>query len=759
VFIRVLLPHFVSAFLLLCAIPRAASAATISGTVTDPDRRPMRDVRIVASLSDLAVATATTNAEGRFTIEGLPAGEFTLLALRDGFRAVPSRVTVGVADERDVTISMAISAVSEALVVSASQVDVPLSRTTDSVTVIPSSTIAARQIASVGDALRWVPGIAVARSGGHGALTSVFSRGGESDYTLVLIDGIKVNAFGGFFDFSQLAIGDVEQVEIVRGPQSALFGSDAIGGVVQMVTRRGGPLRANGLFEAGAFGTVRSAGSASGSVGAFGWNVSAEGWRSDGFTGVAPATGERVSNDDGMLAEGGFGAEWTHAKVGDVRFDGRVSNTERGFPGPFGSNPIGAYTNVDTISRGDRDRKLFGVRYSTFFGETRRVRQRVIVSDSAIDGRFVSAFDPEHPATDGTHRLDVRLQTDATLGSRIALSGGLEHTRERGESSFVLDANRNATDITRRVTGYFGELRINDGGRLFVTSGVRIEDIHRDPVPTNGSSRPAFPAESIVSTNPKFAVTYFLRPESNTGGSFGWTRARVTAGTGIRPPDTFDIAFTDNPALKPERSRSVDAGISQAFGGGALVADVTAFANHYDDLIVTVGREQSDASRYRTDNISNARARGVELSLSARAPFGLELQGGYTWLSTKILPVDGASGLAPSPFAVGDPLIRRPRHQGSFAATLTRNRMSAYIDTNGRSEVLDIEPSFGALFGGLFPNPGYMTWNAGGSVRVVRGVDVYARVQNLFDRSYEEVFGYPALGRAATIGVRVAGRR
>jgi vitamin B12 transporter len=133
------------------------------------------------------------------------------------------------------------SAVSESIVVSAAQVDVPVSQSGASVTVITGGDLQARQVHSVADALRGVPGLMVAATGGHGAVTGVFPRGGESNYTLVFIDGVPVNAFGGDFDFAHLSTDNVERIEIVRGPQSALFGSNAIGAVVRVITRRGGP--------------------------------------------------------------------------------------------------------------------------------------------------------------------------------------------------------------------------------------------------------------------------------------------------------------------------------------------------------------------------------------------------------------------------------------------------------------------------------------------------------------------------------------
>jgi vitamin B12 transporter len=214
--------------------------------------------------------------------------------------------------------------------------------------------------------------------------------------------------------------------------------------------------------------------------------------------------------------------------------------------------------------------------------------------------------------------------------------------------------------------------------------------------------------------------------------------------------------------LKPERSRSVEAAIEQTFAGGAAAAEAVAFYNEYDDLIVAVGSFR-ESSRYMTDNISNARARGLELSLSAgrrvaaRVPLQLRGRLGYTFLDSEILAVD-RDRLAPPPFSVGDPLLRRPRHQLAVDGSVEAGRLSVFVTGGARSRVLDVEPSLGT-FGGLFFSPGFNVWNAGASWRVRRVGELYARVENLFDESYEEAFGFPALGRRATVGLRVAAGR
>jgi outer membrane cobalamin receptor len=567
----------------------------------------------------------------------------------------------------------------------------------------------------------------------------------------VLVDGVRMNAFGGGFDFAQLSLGDIERIEVVRGPQSALYGSDAIGGVVQIITRHGGPTSIDGAIERGSFDTTRATLSATGSRDALSWGASAERLTTRGFTGVAPATGETVVNDDHDLTNIGLSGGWRRGSATRARGTLRLTSTERGYPGPFGSDPLGNVPAIDRISRGTTDAILGSADVTHAWSE--RIVQRLAVETSDLDGAFVSAFGR---SASGTRRTSIRVQNDFTLHPDLRVAAGLEYLRERARSSFITGSTAEPIPIRRRIAGLFAEGRYDSGDRAAVTAGIRLEHIRRsalEPDPYAFQPRPEFGTDSVRSANPKLSVSYFLQPSDRRARA--WTRLRFNAATGIRPPDAFEIAFTDNPSLAPERSRSVDVGIEQAVAGGAVVVEVTGFYNRYDDLIVAVGRSFADASQFRTDNISNARARGVELQGTLRTAWGLEARLGYTWLDTDVLAVDGASSQAPAPFDVGQPLLRRPRHQGSLDLALTRDRLTLHATLGARGGVLDVEPSFGA-FGGLYSVPGYATLDLGGQLRLQRHLRLFARLTNAFDRAYEEAFGFPALGRAFTMGARIA---
>ena len=742
---------FVPALSLFLLTALSATAGTLRGTVTDPDGRPVPGARVVLRGALATLAETTTNAEGRFEATA-PDGQYDLRVVLDGFTADPLTIQAG-ASSPEVTVRLRVSALTESVVVSAAQTDLPLSQSASSITVISGSDIAARQLRVAGDALAFVPGLSVARNGSPGTTTSVFTRGGESDFTMVLLDGVRVNFFGGGADLSQIPLVDVERVEVVRGPQSAVFGSDAIGGVIQIVSKRRTRDRVDAFLEGGSLGTMRARAGASGGRSGWFWNGAADRWQSDGFTGTAAATLTQVSNDNGDASHVAVGGGFSRGGR-EVRGQAQFSRTDRGFPGPFGSNPIGAYTAIDTISRSANTRNQVSGDWSEPFGSGGRFRQRTTVAVADFDADFLSRFGASES---GTRRVSLRSQTDAALSSTVGLTAGFETLRERGTSTYITGTAGTAIPVDRRVTGYFGEARLTPATNVSIAAGVRVEQIRRDALdadPFGFQPRPAFAGETITSVNPKMSVAYRI-PGASDGSE---TRLRASAGTGIRPPDAFEIAFTDNAALKPERSRSLDAGIQQSLVGGRVAIDGAVFFNTYDDLIVAVGRSFRNASQFRTDNISNARARGVELGGSIRPDVHLDVRATYTFLSTEILSVDRAAGQVPSPYKAGEALIRRPRQQGTLAATYARARVSAFSQATFRGQVRDVEPSFGA-FGGVFTAAGYGVVDLGASVRVVRGMELFGRVENVGDRRYESAYGFPAPGSLAFVGVRLAASR
>jgi outer membrane cobalamin receptor len=745
---RSLLPRFTQiptvvalATVAACALafPSVARAdSAIRGTVLDPDGRTVASAQVLVTTGGTVVARPLTGADGTFIVDALAADRYELHVTRAGFRAAPLVIDLAADERRDVTIHLHVSAVAESVVVSAAQVDLPLSRTPASVTVISRETLQAFQLDTVAGALRRVPGLSLSRNGGPGAVTSVFPRGGESDFTTVVIDGVPVNAFGGGFDFGHLMTGDVERIEVVRGPQSARWGGGAIGGVIQILTTPDAGERFDATIEAGSRDATRIA--ARGSAGAGAWRLAFGGGR-------ATADGE-VDNDDWRSEQIAVSAKRDEGALRALLF-ARTDRSERGNPGPYGSDPGGTYGGLDRVSRGWNESVTLGATVARRGG---RVRPSASAGWTRLDSDYASPFGASYF---DTTRVHARVQLDTRIAPRVEASAGAEWLREEAGSTFIAGAGATPLPLDRTVGAGYVEARL-DGGPFFATAGVRVERIRRGALESNPTSfppRPLLPADTVVAATPRVSAAWFVRPPSGAG----WTRVRASAGLGIRPPDAFEIAFTDNPSLLPERSRSVDAGVEQAFAGGRLVAEATLFANEYDDMIVTVGRSLVDASRYQSDNIANARARGLELLVNARLPGGFSAAAAYTWLDAEVLAVDRL-GVAPPPFLPGDALLRRPRHQAWIDAAWQGTRGSTFLTVGARGRTLDIDPSFGT-FGGLYTNPGYTSVSAGAAWRLGAIVEAFGRVTNLFDRRYEEVFGFPAASRAVYAGLRLASRR
>ncbi len=643
----------------------------VRGTVADPAGARVPHARVVLASPLSVVASTETSANGEFLFDRVAPGRYELRVAVDGFRADPLVVVAAAGEEKRVAFDLHVSALTESVVVSASQVELPLARAADSVTVISGRELQAAQIETVADALRFVPGLTVSRNGGRGAVTSLFPRGGESDYTLVMVDGIKANAFGGGYDFSTLSANQVERIEVVRGPESALFGADAIGAVVHVVTKHAGSPRVEGLVEGGSFGTSRVRPPGRGDPTAPG-------------AGAARPNARRATDTPGSRPPPASGFRTTtscRTTRGSRRAGaGPVALTSAGRCATClaiaASRARTARTRLARTPRSTGSRAASPVRSRLAAGGRSRSRPAVTPC-TRPSARTTWIFRATSRAAYGlsastSSRVTVRSQTDADLTASLALSAGIEVLRERATSTFITADQTGPLPIRRSVAGLFAEARYQPLSPLTLTAGLRVEHLVRDAMPASSdyySPRPALPEDALWSANPRLSAAFLLAGPRD--GTRGWTRIHASAGTGIRAPDALEIAFTDNPALLPERSRSVEAGLDQAFLRERLVVGATAFFNRYDDLIVAVGPALADASHYRTDNISNARAQGAELSAAFRAGWGLTARASYTFLDTAILAVDSLNE-APPPFVVGDPLLRRPRHLAALDLTFVR---------------------------------------------------------------------------------------
>ena len=251
---------------------------------------------------------------------------------------------------------------------------------------------------------------------------------------------------------------------------------------------------------------------------------------------------------------------------------------------------------------------------------------------------------------------------------------------------------------------------------------------------TRAPPRPDYPARTDTKLSPKLSGALVLGQG---------TRLHASYGTGIRPPGGSDLAFTNNPALQPERVRSFDVGASQSFARGIASVDATFFRNRYEDLIVSLGGSLASLSHFSTDNLANASAHGLETSAGIRPTRWLHVTGNYTWLETRVLSLDGGFGLVQRYYTVGQPLPRRPKHSGGMVATFRYRKLDANLTTGFRGHALDVEPNFGAS-AGFYNHKGYENVGVNLNYRVRGNLTAYVNMHNVLNQRYEEIYGFPS---------------
>ncbi len=404
------------------------------------------------------------------------------------------------------------------------------------------------------------------------------------------------------------------------------------------------------------------------------------------------------------------------------------------------------------IGRVSRDKQnMFG--YTGTYSEQFASRFRQVVTGGLSTSDYYYGNPIFGDSFSNNLRAIFNTRSEVEISSKDFLVAGFEYNREQVRNTYVAGANGTPFLLPRTSLAYFAENRWNPAHRLFITTGARLDDIRTDSLPPDAfGSRPLLEATRVTKLSPRASMAYLLREASGGSGALGLTRLHASAGSGIRAPDAFELAFTNNPHLKPEKSISFDAGVEQRFFGDRATWDVTYFYNRFKDQIVSLGGSLTSLSSFESDNLSNSRAQGVETSFRVRPWRSIQLTGSYTRLSTEILALDGTT-LAQTPFLVGQPLLRRPRNSASTDVTWWHGRLMLDLNSYIRGPVLDVEPNLGAT-AGVFRNKGYVLANGGFSYRVHRDLEVYGRLNNLLNQKYEESFGYPALHLNFLAGVR-----
>jgi outer membrane cobalamin receptor len=725
------------------------SDASFRGTVYDPAGHVVPHATVSLLESMVVIAQTQTDERGEYRFDGLAAGTYTMAANSPGLTKVSNAALLRAGKIVTVDLHLALSAVQEQVVVSASLGGALSPQIGSSVTVENKRQIQDEGASTLADALRNVPGVAINRTGQLGAVTSAFVRGGNSNYNLVMIDGIPMNDFGGGFDLSPLPVDGVQKVEVTRGPESALYGSNAIASVIDIETERGeGSPHFSFDSQGGSYDTWKI------STGGAGLNRGID-WAYDlsrlSSQGMVPY--DTYRNQTSFVT---LGYSRSPRRKFALHFFGDAGREED--PGPWGSDPDGLYPGIAAAATFQKQ-DLFG--YQAGYTEQFSGHFRQVSTVSYASDQYSFPASPASPSSSFTknERLTANTRSEFTLSAKDVLVAGFEYDRDTFRDSYVTNSSFTPFTLPRDSFAFFAENRWTSGNRWFLSTGVRVDNILTGALAADevDAGRPYIPSSEVTQVNPRISVAYLAR--QSTGGFFGLTRIHSSFGTGIRPPDGFELGFTDNPALKPERSISGDAGVEQQFLGEKAAINVTYFYNYFTDQIVTLGGSFANLSTFTSANLANSRAYGIESSIRVHPIRSIELSAEYTWLNTAILALN-QTNQAQFPFAVGDPLERRPRNSAGFDATWSRGRLMLNSNASIRGAVIDLEPNYGSYactlgLQCLFWSQGYVDANAGFAYRLPRGVEIYGHINNLLDEHYEESFGYPALRLNFVSGIRL----
>ncbi len=586
------------------------------------------------------------------------------------------------------------------IVVTANRTSTPLSEVGSAITVIEGKELERKGIHQLSDALRQVPAVDVARSGGPNQITSVFMRGANSDHVLVLIDGVTVNdptSPTRAFDFSNLTLDDVERIEVLRGPQSTLYGGNAIGGVINIITHRGeGPPTGHLFAEVGLYSTYREGGVVSGGSKLWNYALSLSRTDSRGFS--------AADKSDGNVEPDGFG---------NTTIAGRVGFT----PTPnLSLDIIGRYQNglsdIDNHggAGGDNDGRILRYRESFL-----KLAPRWISNDGNYEQTGGLSYTRYY-------RRDTGNPTDPFDGASDTYGGLLEAQWQHNihlikTNTLILGAdyqhqalNSNAiARLTDDMIGLYAQDEQSFFDRLFLTGGLRYDH------------------DAAAGSDVTYRGTIaYLFPTN--------TKLRASYGTGFKVPSLFQLFSPfGNPTLGSEKTRGWDVGIEQSFFNDRLTAEVTYFRNDFRNLI------DFNTATFKSENIGSARTQGIEVGLNARVTEGLTVGLGYTYTDTHNL-------------VTGKELLRRAPHKAEVDVTYSyHQRWDATLSGIYYSQRDDFQPvsPFGRTHVG-----GYTLVDLAANYHLTKQLTLYGRIDNLLDQKYEEVLGFGTSRASFYAGIR-----
>lgn len=603
------------------------------------------------------------------------------------------------------------------VVVTATKIEEPQERLGATVTVISEEELRVYNYSTVGDALRQVPGLEVQRSGGLGKLTQLRIRGTGTQQVQVLIDGMRVNSpTAGGFDLSDLGLDQIDRIEIIRGPQSTIYGADAIGGIVHIITKRGqGPFSTYVSGELGNYETYRARAGFSGSYKIFDYAVSGSWIESDGRTDNDAAEQGAVNANVGLTLpfNGHLGVALRYnSTFTELPVDFTIP-TEPFFVGDPNASQRSETTTLSVLwDQKPLDWLELRARYGLY---TNLVTFRDPFAAGDVEAGNFDFTDSKSKIY--TERQEFELLAAVTFPKWNTLTVGGEYKFEYGRNESVGFAGPGVSSTFSQSLETWSvfaqdELRLFD--RVILSGGVRYDDNNQF---------------GDVTTYRVGAVV--LVKETGTKGRGTW-------GQGFRAPTINDLFFPgfSNPDLRPEHSTSWEVGVDQALWKNRIRLGATYFQNSFDDLIqfLFVG------GTFRPVNVGEAESQGVEVTAAFDVLDRLSLTGNYTFVNAQDLTAHTE-------------LRRVPHHVYNFGINWSPlPSLTVYTQANVVSSQFE---------GTGFPrNPGYYRIDVGGVYQIIpkRGMfpslDFLARINNVTDQQYSEVLGFRALGINALVGLQ-----
>jgi len=724
--------------------------AQLKGTLLDASGGGVGGVHVTAQLAGdsrapLWKATSTTAGEYTLTV---PPGKYHVALQRAPFVTREFELDLRSGPPRVLDLRLDLERVSSSVVVTAEAEPLPIQQTPASVTVIARAEIDARQSITLPDALLYVPGVSIGRTGPEGGTASIFLNGGNSNFTKVLVDGTPVNEPGNAVDFSNFTLDNVDKVEVVRGAESAIYGTDAVDGVIQVITHRGTTrIPEVGVFgEGGSYGTGRGGAQLSGLLGGFDYSGAAS-----YFSTAGPDDENFFLN---RTLSGNFG--YRLGEDNQLRLTLRNNTSNAQTPGQVLLVPPSPDSHTDYHFFSSNARWDFATGkhwHHQLMGAESYNRQFTadpIQSFFATDPfAFCPQTDPAAIATaefcDFTdpgsrfeyNRASINAQSSYLLPN-FSGTAGYQYEVENGHIPFLASGH-----VRRNNQGGFLDFRYAPHPRASLSFGARAE--------ANGNF-----GTRVV---PRVGASLMLLQGR---GFWGETRLRAFYGQGIKEP-RFDQLYNDqfgdrgNPALKPEASKTWSTGIEQKLADNRIRITAEYFSSRFYDIIsfascgnfnnfcgLPITGVQSFGFFFNSDR---ARARGTNISADAKIIRWLMVTGSYSYDDSLVLAAPNAFDPTEIP---GNRLARRPVNSGTLSAFAGWRRVNVTLSGYFTGQRTDSD--FLGL--GLTHSAGYARFDLASSYELGRGLTTFVRAANLFDKSYQDAIGYPALGREVLVGMK-----